>query len=284
MVYIKVLLLLMFIFSTNATDVFYIKTTENPKDERSSYDFKLLKLALEKTKDEHGEYTLKIASDMNFARAMHFIQNNQFKNLIIKRGLSSNLLNKQITFADFPINLGIANYRICFINKDMKINFSKAKNINDLKSFVFGHGIGWLDTIFFKNSALTVQEISTYEALFTMVANGRIDAYCRGLDEIFNEFDMHSHINELVYDESILIHYSQPRFFIANIANKKIITRIEKGLKIAFEDGSLMKLWVKKHQTSIERANLIKRKVIFLASPFHRSEERNVKNYLYKRN
>jgi len=274
----------MFIFSSHARDVLYIKTTENPKDEKSSYDFKLLKLALEKTKDEDGEYTLKIAPDMNFARAMRFIHNNQFKKLIIKRGLSNNLINKQITFADFPINLGIANYRICFINKDMKIDFSKTNNISDLKSFVFGHGIGWLDTIFFKNSALTVQEISTYEALFNMVANGRIDAYCRGLDEIFNEFDMRSHINDLVYDESILIHYSQPRFFIANIANKKLISRIEKGLKKAWEDGSLMTLWVKKHHASIERANLNKRKVISLANPFHNIHGLNYKKYLYPLN
>ena len=57
-----------------------------------------------------------------------------------------------------------------------------------------------------------VVEVSRYESLFRMVAINRFDLFCRGTNELLEEFNAHRDIPDLTYDEAISIAYPMPRF------------------------------------------------------------------------
>jgi len=246
----------------------HFRAPESSKDIRFDYDTELLKLALEKTKLEYGEFNLKKTPPMNFARALNFVENNSLKNFIIKQSYSDKLLTKDVVYADFPVDLGVVGYRICFVTKEKEKSFENVKSLDELKKFSHGQGKGWLDVDILRNSNLEVTETVVYESLFKMVAKGRIDLFCRGANELFGEFDERKDLENLIYDKKILIYYPLPRFFISNKANKRLIERVEKGLVIAFKDGSLKKLWDKKYKSYIDRAKLKSRTKIYLENPF----------------
>ena len=276
------LLLVLFLFTSYATalEKIYFNSAESSNDVRFDYDLELLKLALEKTKGEFGDYVLIMAPPMNSARAQHYLEKNEFKNFITKQSYSDDILNKNIAFADFPIDLGIVGYRICFVNESKRSDFAQVKLFDDLKPFIHGQGIGWLDVKILRNSHLKVMESVVYESLFKLVIKGRVDLFCRGANELFHEYDNRSHEEGLVYDEKILLHYPQPKFFMSNIESVKLINRIEKGLLAAFEDGSLIKLWKEKYGSSIARAKLNSRVVIELANPFVKYKGLNYLKYI----
>ncbi|OUR93009.1 hypothetical protein A9Q84_21130 [Halobacteriovorax marinus] len=275
-----VILIILNSFNSGAIEVIHFRAPESEKDNRYDYDTSLLRLALDKTKKKYGDYILKKSPQMNFARALTFLRTNEIKNLIIKQSYSDELVKKNIAFADFPVDLGIVGYRICFVNKDKVESFGKVKTLKELKGFVHGQGKSWLDVKILESSQLEVVKSVTYESLFNMVAKGRVDLFCRGANELFSEFDERRNIKNIIYDKKILIYYPLPRFFITNKANKKLVERVEAGLIIAFNDGSLKKLWNKKYISYIKRARLKERTKIVLENPFIQNKKLQYMKYI----
>ena len=228
MKYVLLLVLCLFTGYAAALEKIYFNSPESSNDVRFDYDLELLKLALEKTKPEFGDYVLLMAPPMNSARAQYYLEKNEFKNFITKQSYSDDILDKKIAFADFPIDLGIVGYRICFVNESKKSDFAQVKLFKDLKPFIYGQGKGWLDVKILRNSHLNVMESVVYESLFQLVIKGRVDLFCRGANELFSEYDNRSNEDGLMYDKKILLHYPQPKFFMSNIENIKLINRIEK--------------------------------------------------------
>ena len=97
-----------------------------------------------------------------------------------------------------------------------------------------------------------------------MVASGRADLFCRGIIELPDEYYAYQNIGNLTYDESFMLAYKMPLFFYTNKNNILAKQRIEEGLKAAYEDGSLLRIWFEKYQDSIEFSNIKHRKIIHL--------------------
>src|SRR5205814_473177 len=129
---------------------------------------------------------------------------------------------------------------------------TKIKTLNDLKKFKHGQGQGWSDVEILRNHRFDVMTVANYESLFTMVAAGRFDLFCRGANELLEEYNSHKHLPNLVYDKSFSLYYPLPRFFYTNAKNKQLIKRIQAGLIIAYNDGSLVKLWKKEYGDSVK--------------------------------
>jgi hypothetical protein len=83
----------------------------------------------------------------------------------------------------------------------------------------------------------------------------------------------------LAYDESIVIHYPLPRFFFTSPENKGAIQRVQEGIFLAYQDGSLLKLWQKYYQPSIEFSALKRRKVVELHNPLIETLDPAYKQY-----
>lgn len=126
-----------------------------------------------------------------------------------------------------------------------------------------------------------MQEVEGYELLFKMVARGRFDLFCRGINELPQEKLNHKEIRDLVMDESIALYYPLPRLFFAHNANREAIERVEAGLKAAWQDGSLQTLWLNTFKPSLTFARLDTRRLFRLENPFIKGIGFNYQAYFY---
>jgi len=237
-------------------------------DKHHIYSTELLRLALEKTRKEYGTFTLRPIPPRNYTRALKAAVDDAFPNLIIETSYEQALTHHaKLDFINFPMDLGVLGYRVCFINPKLKASGKKIESLEDLRQYTFAHGVGWADTIIFRHNGLKVQEIDNYDGMFLMVIGGRVDFFCRGANEILGEMEQFSQLKELTIDEQFLLIYPLPRFFYLNGKNKLAKKRIELGLQRAYADGSLQALWKANFLPSLKLVNLVQRKTIHLENP-----------------
>jgi ABC-type amino acid transport substrate-binding protein len=264
------------------TTVFTFKGPEHSGDQRYIYVQKVLELALEKTKTEYGDYELKPTSEnINLGRLLLQMNKGIYSNYFFKVSVTDELLDN-FHVIRFPIDRGVSGYRIAFINKQRKDEFCPITNIEGLSNKIIVQGIGWLDSEILKYNGINVYALSNYSSMFEIVTLNRVDLFFRAINEIKSEYDV-EHINypDLFIEPCIALHYPLPRFFVTDKNNIENANRIEKGLKIAYEDGSFITLWEEYFLNSIELVNLQKRTLFTLENPFIQNLNTDYQKYNY---
>ncbi len=267
---IRCLWLLLFLqpFMARAELVVSHRSPYAPGDTHHLYSTALLQLALEKTRTDYGDFRLNPIPPRNYARALKALVDNDYPNLVIETSYEQNLTqNANLNFINFPIDLGVLGHRVCFMNPKLKKSGLKIDSLRQLSQYSFAHGVGWADTLIFRHNGLKVREIDNYDSIFLMVIGGRVDFFCRGVNEILGEVEQFSQLNNLVIDDHFMLVYTLPRFFYLNSKNVVARKRIEEGLKMAYADGSLQALWKTHYHTSLDYVRLKDRKVIALENP-----------------
>lgn len=209
----------------------------------SDFFAKLLVLALEKTRATDGDFVIGhnvhgggIARD----RAM----------IVAGEGLdvmwASATKEREAQMRVVPVDLlkNLNNFRVLLINDGTQAQFSQVKTLDDLRQFSTGSGEHWTDGFIMKDNGFSVMATSSYYGLFKMLAARRFQFISRGLHEI--GYDNHAYKDfGLVKEESLLLAYDVPipYCFFVNKNNTKLADRIERGLKIAQQDGSFDKLF-----------------------------------------
>ncbi|HEH9439195.1 TPA: hypothetical protein SIA39_001155 [Aeromonas sobria] len=254
---------------------------ESERDPRTTYDRELLRLVLDKTRAAFGDYELIPAPIMTKARARLSMQLNSFPNLFVMESYSSALDELGLIHTNFPIHLGIVSYRICFVSPERQAAVAKVTDIKGLRQFTFGQGKGWLDVEILRHAGLKVVEVEGYEQLFKMVARGRFDLFCRGINELRSEQLTHQEIEGLKVDNALMLYYPLPRVFYTNPANREALKRVEQGLKLVWQDGSLQALWRKSFGPSIAFAHPRLRRLIKLENPFLKGIGFDYQPYFY---
>jgi ABC-type amino acid transport substrate-binding protein len=248
-----------------------------------NYEVSVLKLALDKTLKEYGPYELKPAPKINVNRSLQSIKANTFTNYFASLGYNENYGSPdEITYVRFPVDLGVLSYRTCFVPQESLAKIQKINTLDELRKLSMGQGRGWVDGAILKHNGFEVVEIEPYPNLFKMVAAHRLDLFCRGSNEIKEEYERWGETEGLSYDRHLLIYYPMPIFFYTNSQNKQAVARVTKGLYKAYADGSLMKLWRVHHQASVDFAELDKRKVFRLENPLVKSIDFDYAKYFYK--
>lgn len=268
--------------NAQAEFVISLRSPEAIHDQRESYNNELIALALEKTKAEYGDYAIRSIPPMNTARSVSSLETDAYKNLLVELSYEEELeRDKNLTYINFPIHLGIVGYRICFVSPRIRESLKSIQSTEDLKKFSIGQGLSWADTKVLRHNGFHVIEIGNYESLFKMIIAGRIDLFCRGANELFNEYLSHKYMGDLHYDQSFAIRYTLPRFYYLNNKNVLAKERIEKGLIAAYKDGSLQKIWLKHFLPGVEFANLKKRKIFTIENPLIKSLPKDYNQYFY---
>jgi hypothetical protein len=129
------------------------------------------------------------------------------------------------------------------------------------------HGIAWADTEILRHNGLRVREVENHDSMFLMIVAGRADFFCRGANEILGEKYQFSELTNLVTDDSFMLVYPQPKFLYLNSKNEVAKERIERGLRLAYADGSLQKVWLKQYGASVNSVKLGDRQAIVLENP-----------------
>lgn len=261
---------LIFLYSvcSYSETVFTYRGKESINDTRYEYDRLLLELALKKTEDKYGPYKM-VASKMgaNELRSVMAAETGIYENYFVKQSVRPELV-ENLAYIPFPIDRGIVSYRVAFIAEKNKATIANIKTLEQLKKLTILQGVGWFDKEILESQGFEILSSGYYESMFNMIARGRADLFIRGANEFLNEWESHKNIEGLAYDQTIVIHYPMPRFFFTNKANTKAIERVSEGILIAYNDGSLVKLWQEQYQESIDFSNLKNRRIFELENPF----------------
>ncbi len=245
-----------------------VQGPETAADTRYDYDQEVIRLALEKTEKDYGAFIIKeTAVGQNSQRALAAAANGRFENYVIKTS-ARNELADMVGMIPFPVDLGIVGYRISFVSKSTKAKLKSVQSLEQFQEFNMVQGIGWLDTAILKSHGFDVRTIDDYNSMFKMVALNRMDLFPRGANELEAEWQTHSAIMNLSYDEAVALYYPLPRFLVTAKTNTELMERLHEGLVRAYNDGSLISLWEDKYRSSIEFMNLGARKIFRLTNPY----------------
>jgi len=231
------------------------------------FNLAVLTLALEKTRATDGDFRIALAPRMNTARALEAAKRKAYPNLLVLGTFQNQHVSAGLDYARFPVDLGLTGYRVCFVSPKVKAAVAAAETPQQLRAFSVGQGLGWADAEILRYNHFTVVDVPLKESLFSMVALGRVDLFCRGVDELESEFRSHRHIAGLDYDRSFVLTYKLPRVFLSHKDNGPALQRVTRGLLLAYRDGSFKALYAKYFDRAIRFAQLPGRRVVPLETP-----------------
>jgi len=163
---------------------------------------------------------------------------------------------------------GLLGYRLLMIKTGTQHKFDGIKNLADLKRISLGQGRFWADTNVLTANNLNVVKVLKYDGLFHMLDGGRFDAFPRGVHEPWSEMQRYPKL-ALDVEQNLLLSYINPFYFFVNKSNTQLATDIERGLRIAIEDGSFNEYFLNDPTVKdvITKANLKNRVLIHLENP-----------------
>jgi ABC-type amino acid transport substrate-binding protein len=223
----------------------------------------LLKLALSKVPEKYEpQETVPNTSE---ERMVSMLMDNQ---LDIVWYATTNDLEERLQPIRICIYRGLLGYRVLMIKKGTQHKFDGIKTLEDLKKVSLGQGRFWADTNVLTANNLNVVKVLKYEGLFYMLDGSRFDAFPRGAHEPWSEMQRYPKL-ALDVEQNLLISYTNPFYFFVNKSNTQLAADIERGLRIAIEDGSFNEYFLNDPTVKdvMAKANLKNRMLIRLDNP-----------------
>lgn len=243
-----------------------LRAPDNDTDLRNAYVRDAVQLALDKTRASDGPYRLEISSPMNKRRALLEAAQRSEPNFMLvtasETGRAAGLAPVR-----FPIHLGVNRYRVCFVHEPARELVRQAATLGAVAALRHVQGRGWADVGILRANGFRVAEVNGYEGLFQMVALGRADLFCRSVLEVGDEWRAHADLKGLALDDSLLLAYDLPQYLYTHPGNAAAIDRLDRGLRLAFADGSLQALLRQHLQPSLRLLALDRRRLMTLKVP-----------------
>lgn len=167
-----------------------------------------------------------------------------------------------------PIYKGLFGYRILMIKRGTQHKFTGINTLSDLKRISIAQGRLWADTEILQANGIEVIKVNQYDNLFYMLDGDRFDAFPRGVNEPWVEMKRYPDL-ALDVEENLLVAYPNAFYFFVNKNNQPFAEKIERGFRMAIEDGSFDNYFFNDPTVNdvIRNANLANRKVIRLINP-----------------
>lgn len=257
------------------TMVFVYPRSLSSVDSQYMYDYDLLRLALEKTRNEYGPYELRSSEvGMSQARAAEEISAGSGKATIFARSTTPEHETRMLPIR-IPLDKGLISYRIFLIREEDQWRFSSVRTLDDLRKLSVGSYTTWADTKILRDNGFNVVTGESYEGLFKMLVANRFDFFSRSVDEAYREYEERKEqLPTMKVEDALLLHFPTTRyFFVQRSANgEKLAKRVEQGLNLMIKDGSFDVLFRKYKEPLIERAHLKTRRLFRIPNP-HLSPE-----------
>ncbi|WP_139236778.1 substrate-binding periplasmic protein [Rugamonas rubra] len=232
--------------------------------EHAAYFPALLRLALEKTRASDGPFEISVfPRELTSPRQALELKNNGVINVIWD---GSNAQRERELLA-VPVSLlgELNDYRVLLIRRQDASRFAAVRTLEQLAALRAGAGVNWPSTEILRANGLPVVTAISYEFLFPMLQGGRFDYLPRGVYEAWFEQRVHAG-RDLVVEPDIFLHYRVPFHFFVSRDNPALAARIERGLRLAQQDGSFARLFngVPAFRRSLDEIRAGKRRVFEL--------------------
>jgi ABC-type amino acid transport substrate-binding protein len=244
-----------------AEDMIIVDAPKSETDFRNADAHELLQLILEKTKGRFGTYVLKTAEwPMTQDRLLLEMKKGERVNLTCQ--VSRLEWEKELLPVYIPVDKGVSSYHLFLILKKNRKKFEDLKNLEELKKLQLGVSRDWSAKKIYSESGFNLTLGNNYEGLFQMLLTGRSDYFPRNLNEVYGEKEAHQKTEpQVVVDTSNAIYYPSLRYFFVSPKFPELHRRLEYGLKLAIEDGSYEKVFLKYTEDDLKKAQLCKRKI-----------------------
>ena len=241
-------------------------------DPKQSYYIDLLRLAMEKSQDQYGDYRLQpVEMEMPQGRTIKLVE--QAK-LDVVWTMTSMERERQLRAVYFPLLKGLMGHRIAIIRTEDAARFANITTIEQLQAIPVGQGSDWPDSDVLQRQGFTLVRGAAHN-LLTMLEKRRFDYFLRALHEPWDEV---SDRPALMVDTHFVVIYPAPLYFFVSPDNSALAERIEYGLRAALLDGSFDELFYHHAITEgmLGRAKLAERRVFRLDNPFLSQTSKNL--------
>lgn len=237
-----------------------------PAGQIYAYRWKLLELALQHTQDKAGPVKLVPAEgDITQDRGVSMLQSGDID--VIALGTNQDR-ERQLLPIKIDILKGIVGFRVLVIRQQNQAEIARMDAQTLRTKLTFGLNSQWADLAIMRANGFSVETSPNYESLFSMLAEGRFDAFPRGLNEAPIELKARkAQFPQLALERSKALYFPYPIYFWVNKRNVQLAKRIERGLKLAMADGSFRKLFESYHAAEIALLKKEPRQVIRLPNP-----------------
>jgi hypothetical protein len=243
---------------------------ESATDVRLRYPLAVLRAALECTERDDGPFQIDQTGDvMNEQLMMRRLEAGS-DDVDVQSRPTSVEDERHLAPIRIPIDRGLLGWRICLIRAADQPEFDQIHDLDGLRHITIGQGRDWNDVPIYQANGFRVVTGAVYDGLFEMLANSRFDAFPRGVQEVFDEFDARRQaLPALAIEHSLLIHYPLVRYFWVAHSDKgeRLRKRLTRGLEAMVADGSLKRLFYRFMSSAIERAGFKDRRIIEIANP-----------------
>jgi hypothetical protein len=250
---IFLLLLLAFSISTLAdttqTGMVYRYWDWGKTPKRDDYQIAALRLALEKTQNEYGVFTIiRHQEDFTTSRVRREVNRGEIVNIQAGpwRPLETEIakLSERSLRVEIPILKGLLGYRQLIIRKSDEQLFKKIKTTEELKKLIAGQARGWQDVDIFRFNGYPVDDSANLSTLFSMLNSKRFDYFPMSIAEASSALTANPEYGQgFMIAPNMIIYYPLPIIFYVSESQPQLAERLRKGLIAAEKDGSLDKLF-----------------------------------------
>jgi hypothetical protein len=243
-----------------------LRAPDSKSDLRNAYVRDAVRLALDKTRATDGAYRMQESLPMNKRRALLEASRRTVPNFLVVTGPEAGRA-AGLAPVLFPIHLGVNRYRVCFVHADRQPAVRAATDAAAVARLRHVQGRDWPDVPILRANGFNVTEVGTYESMFELLALGRADLFCRNVLEVGSEIRAYGGVRGIALDDSLLLVYDLPQYLYTHPGNQAAVDRVERGLRLAFADGSLQALLRRYLQPALAQLELDRRRLMPLRTP-----------------
>ncbi|MCV2883446.1 hypothetical protein OE749_01880 [Aestuariibacter sp. AA17] len=230
-------------FSVSADSRTIVKFVDKTEavDPQKDYYIEVLRLALEKSRDSHGDYVLQPV-------AVPMLQNRQLQSLHLGMidvvwTMTSQDREDRFTAVKIPLLRGLMGYRVSMILKESQPIFDKITTTEGFKRRLALQGHDWPDMEILTHNGYRVRGSSTHENFFAMLLRPDIQHIPRNILEGYYECE---NLNRNVFslEAKHLLVYPTAIYFFTSPRSPELAERLYVGLKNAQRDGSFDALFL----------------------------------------
>ena len=177
-----------------------------------------------------------------------------------------------------PIDRGLMGWRLLLVRRSDLDAWRDVRSLDDLRQRLAGQGHDWPDTTILRANGLPVGTSSGYDALFRMLAAGRIDYFPRSILEIDAELAGDRH-PDLAIAPRLMLHYPAAAYLFVSPRRPQLAAELKTGLEAAVADGSFQRLHrefygpvLKAHPVSPEHVLKLENPLLPPETPLQRRE------------
>lgn len=236
-------------------------------DQRNNYFIAALRLALDKTRDQYGDYLLEESTHpLTQSRAIAMLSADEEVDVLWS--MTSRLRETQLLPVRIPLLKGLMGYRLFIIRAEDELWFKDITTLDQLRELRAGQGHDWPDAEILRSNGFRVETSVDYENLFRMLHAGRFDFLPRAINEPWEEVKARTDL-DLAIEKNLLLYYPTASYFFVSKNNPALAERLRLGLEKSIADGSFETLLLNHpiNAFALKNARMNQRRMLKLMNP-----------------